>query len=49
MKVFNDIFALLSQQKNDDAKKLYRENYQFLKRNLDSDNFKAIKATIDRM
>jgi hypothetical protein len=49
MKEFNDIFSLLSNQKNDEAKKLFKQNQQFLKRNLDSDNFKAIKATIDRM
>jgi hypothetical protein len=49
MKEFNDIYSLLADKKLDDASARFKENQQFLKKNLDDDHYKAIRVTIDRM
>ncbi len=49
MQEFNDLYAMLANKQIDDANKKFKEDRAFLKKNLDEDHFKALKATIQRM
>jgi hypothetical protein len=49
MQEFNDIYSLLSNKKIDDASSRFKQDEAFLRKNLDSEHFKAIKSTIQRM
>ena len=44
-----EIYLLLGDNRVDDASKLFKQHQQFLKTNLDKDNFEALKITIEQM